>query len=108
MDKQAALARVQGDYELFSEIGVLFLKDCPKLLSQIGRAIESGNCRDLERAAHTLKGSVANFCAQAATDAALLLEQMGRNHDLEGVDQAFSMLEREIHRLIPELASHCS
>jgi CheY-like chemotaxis protein len=108
MDKQAALARVQGDYGLFAEIGALFLKECPKLLSRIERAIDSGNCRDLERAAHTLKGSVANFCAQGAVDAALELELMGRNQDLQGVRQAFSTLEREIHRLIPELVACCS
>ena len=42
---------------------------------------EAGDLPGLARAAHTLKGSVAIFAAQAAYDAALRIEQMGRDGD---------------------------
>ena len=50
----------------------------PKLLDGIRGAAERGDAQGMERAAHKLKGSVANFAAPAAYDAALRLEVMGR------------------------------
>ena len=66
LDRQLALSRVGGDHELLSEIAILFLEDGPRAVAQIQQAIEQGDARRLESAAHALKGSVANFGARAA------------------------------------------
>jgi HPt (histidine-containing phosphotransfer) domain-containing protein len=57
----------------------------------------------LQRAAHALKGSVGNFCAQKAFDAALRLEKMGKSENLSEAEEAWSALEAEIERLQPAL-----
>jgi len=104
-DHRAALARVDDDVELLAEIVGLFLGDCPRLLSEIQEAIRRGDRQDLERAAHTLKGSVANFGAKAAYAAALRLEQIGCEGDLMHAEEAYAALGHEVERLKPLLAA---
>ncbi len=90
--------RVGNDVEFLQEIAGLFLEDCPKLLGEIRAAVQGGDARTLEHAAHTLKGSVANFGAEAAREAAFRLEAMGRAGDLTPAPAAVSSLEDEIER----------
>ena len=101
----AALERVGGDNELLEEVAKLFLDSAPDLLGQIREAVARRDPQALQHAAHTLKGSVGNFGAEAAFDAALRLEKMGRAGDLAGVKEAFEALEAEMQRLEPALAS---
>jgi HPt (histidine-containing phosphotransfer) domain-containing protein len=101
----AALDRVGGDSELLEEVAKLFLDTAPELLSQVREAVADRNAPSLERAAHTLKGSVGNFGAEAASEAAHRLEKMGRAGDLTGAEEALAALEREMDRLQPALAA---
>jgi len=105
LDRDALLDRVGGDLEFLQEIAGLFLEDCPRLLEKIRSAVSGGDARTLEHAAHTLKGSVANFGAQAARDAAFRLEALGRAGDLKPAPDAYSVLEREIQRFTHELGA---
>ena len=84
--------------EFLEEIALLFAEDSPKLLADIRLAIAAGNSGKLERAAHTLKGSVANFGAEPAREAALRLEMLGRSGNLLPAAEAYTVLEREIER----------
>jgi two-component system sensor histidine kinase/response regulator len=104
-DKNVALSRVGGDIELLREIAVLFLDDYPKLLGELREAVESGDAKRVERAAHGLKGSVSNFGARPAVDAALELETMGRTQKLVEVEQVLHTLELALAALRPELES---
>ena len=101
----AALERVGGDRELLEEVAQLFLDTSPNLFAQIGHAVETRDTVALERAAHTLKGSVGNFGADAAFQAAFRLEKMGRSGNLTGVDEAYHALETEMERLRPALVT---
>lgn len=92
------MERLGGDLELLQEIAGLFREDCPKLLSEIRSAIHGANPTALERAAHTLKGCVANFGAQAAVEAAFHLEKIGRSRQIDNAPSACERLETEIAR----------
>jgi HPt (histidine-containing phosphotransfer) domain-containing protein len=105
MDRATALARVGGDLELLKEIAVLFLDEYPRALDDIHRAVATGNAKLLENTAHGLKGSVANFCASSAEDAAFQLEQMGRAQKLDQAPRIVSALEQALALLQAELAS---
>ena len=105
MDRATALARVGGDLELLKEIAALFLDEYPRALDDIHKALASGDARLLERAAHGLKGSVANFCARSAEDAAFQLEQMGRAQRMDQASQTLATLEQSLALLQAELAS---
>src|ERR1700685_1049069 len=93
LDRQLALARVGGDLELLREIAALFLDECPRALLEIHQALEREDSSKLENAAHSLKGSVANFGASAAVAAAFRLEQMGRAQQLGDAPEALLALE---------------
>jgi two-component system sensor histidine kinase/response regulator len=103
LDRDLALSRVGGDADLLKEIAALFIEEYPKVLTELRAAAARGDPRRVERAAHGLKGSVANFGAQAAVDAAFELEQMGRASDLSRVGEAIDALARALDALHPEL-----
>lgn len=102
-DQAAALMRVEGDTELLVEIIEVFLDDSPRLLSRIREALKREDLKSLEQAAHTLKGSVGNFCAPVAYAAALKLEKIGREGNAEKAQEAWIDLERAMEQLRPAL-----
>lgn len=103
-DLEAALERVGGDQELLKEIAGLFLEDAPGLLDLVRDAIEKNDASALQRAAHSLKGSVANFGAEETVEAAFQLEQMGANGKLDGAKDVFVVLENELHKVSEKLS----
>jgi PAS domain S-box-containing protein len=106
MDHAAALARVEGDAGLLSEMAELFLNNSPKLLEEMRRAVERRDAAALERAAHTLKGSVANFGAREPFEAAEKLEQAALQGDFSSALNAFRELEASLGQLRPMLETY--
>ncbi len=105
IDMTSLLARVGGDRNLLAEMAGLFLEELPRSLSAIREAISESDAKNLERAAHILKGSVGNFEAKGAFDAALHLETVARNGDLLDASGACRKLIDELDRLRPVLAT---
>jgi len=103
VDRAAVLDRVGGDESLLREITEIFLTEYPSLLEEIRSAVCAGDPSKLERFAHTLKGSVANFGAAEATRAAYQLEQIGRDQQLEQAPAALRALELHFSALRPAL-----
>ncbi len=102
LERTEALARVGNDEELLAEISQLFLEEYEESLAAIRSATHAGDAAGLERAAHHLKGSVANFSSKVR-DAAFELEKMGRKGDLGGGSAALDKLVELLERLRPEL-----
>ena len=98
-DRAAALDRVGGDAVLLAEIAKLFLEEYPTQLAAIRAAVAAGNAPELERAAHSLKGSVANFAAPAVVEAARMLEQIAREARLETAGELAAVLEQQLEQL---------
>jgi CheY-like chemotaxis protein len=105
LDGRALLVQVDGDVRLLGKLTKLFLADCPRMLLTIRQAVASRDPQGLQRAAHALKGSIANFAARAPFEAALKLETMGRSGELTGVEEAYLALEKEVTRLERALAA---
>jgi CheY-like chemotaxis protein len=103
MDQEIALKRTGGKPQVLGQIAQLFLDEGPRLLGDIRRALTDQNGTELERAAHTLKGSADLFGAQAVVNAAWKLETMGRDRTLDGADDAYTVLKRELERLMPAI-----
>jgi len=98
-DMPKALEVVNGDTELFKEIATLFLENLPDNIAQIRGAIAKSDADALDRAAHSLKGSVGNFGAKRAFEAAYRLEFMGKEGRLAGAEGALSELEQALKDL---------
>jgi HPt (histidine-containing phosphotransfer) domain-containing protein len=103
LNRALALERVGGDEELLREIAGLFLEDYPSLITQIEQAVAASDANSLERAAHSLKGSIANFGSDPAYHAAFELEQIGRNKNLEHAAEAYARLLSVMGHVCPEL-----
>ena len=101
LDHAMALERLGGDEELLQEVAQLFLDEYPSLMSEIRQAAQSGDAHRLERAAHSLKGSIANFGVDPAVQAALTVERIGRSGDLTGAVDAYEQLDAMMHQLHP-------
>jgi HPt (histidine-containing phosphotransfer) domain-containing protein len=103
IDRAAVLDRVGDDEELLREITAIFLTEYPSQIAEIRSAIGNQDAKRLERTAHSLKGSVSNFGAQAATSAAYRLEKIGRAQEMAQAPEAFDDLVSQFQRLRPEL-----
>ena len=99
LDREELFERLDNDYELLQEFIEMFLEDYPSLVSEIESAVASKNSENLKIAAHTLKGSVGNFCAQGAFDAAFVLEQCGSKNDFSQIDVQLVQLRREMEQV---------
>lgn len=103
LDIPAILDRVGGDVDLLREIAAIFLDEYPVLLRDIRTAVANRNSSLLEHAAHSLKGSVANFGCPLVTDAAFVLEQLGRNKRIDEAAPALATLEARLEAFAPSL-----
>lgn len=103
MDEEAALERAGGEHDLLVELAGLCLADAPAALDDIRSALEQGDAKALQRAAHKLKGSLLVLAADPASDAAYRLETIGAQGALDRAASALATLEAEIERLRPSL-----
>jgi two-component system, sensor histidine kinase and response regulator len=102
-DLTRALERVENDRELLQEMIDLFIADYPQHVEEIREGIAAGDTARIKFAAHTLKGSVGNFAAQAAFDAALRLEKLAGAGNFDEMNEAFRELEDAMQQLRPAL-----
>ena len=72
-------------------------------MTKIREAIANKKTSDLQRAAHTLKGSIRLFGLERPAAAAFQLEIMGRDNNLLGAGQALLKLSKEVEQLITKL-----
>jgi HPt (histidine-containing phosphotransfer) domain-containing protein len=97
--REAFLEGLGNDTTLARRLIDLFVQDSARLVGDIGRAIASRDANRLRRAAHTLKGSVSNFPAGAASETAARMEAIGMDGDFDAAEETFPALEKEIDRL---------
>lgn len=98
-DASALMERVDEDVEFLEETVSMLDEDSPGLLEEIRAAVSGRDAAALVKAAHALKGMLANFCAASAESAARELETMGREERLNDVEQAFERAEQETQKL---------
>jgi CheY-like chemotaxis protein len=99
LDRDKILERTGANEETLKEIVELFVTESAKLMERIRVAITNSDASELQRAAHTLKGSIRIFGAERAAVAALQLETIGRDKNMNDAEQAWQVLVKEIERL---------
>jgi PAS domain S-box-containing protein len=104
IDWEHALHEVGGDHELIRELASIFLETYPQWLAKLREAIDQRDSAAVRRLAHTLRGSVGQFQAEAAAQAAERLQALGERGDLAGGVEACAALEHELRLLEPVLA----
>ncbi len=102
-DKDEILKRFDGEKDFLAELVEIFVNDVPEQLSKIKEDVNNRNGNGLEKSAHKLKGAIANFEEKAAFETALQLEMMGKKNKLDGVEEAYDTLVKEIEYLVDAL-----
>jgi CheY-like chemotaxis protein len=104
-DLRKAMLQAGDDEQLLKEVIDIFLRDAPRSMQQMSEAVANGDAKRLERAAHTLKGSVGYFGAERTFRAAHRLEMLAKQGDLAAAGAGFAELKEALDRLEPELAA---
>ena len=95
-NEQLALEIVDGCISDLKDLLEIWLRQSPRLLSDIRSALESHDAKKLHLAAHTLRGSLQIFCTDVDHSAAAALEAVGRIGQTPNEIDLFTKLEVEI------------
>jgi len=106
VDWRVALEFCNGDASLLREIAEAFLEEWPKRTTEIRRALDESNFDLLHRSAHTIKGSLRYFGADAPFATALELENLGSKHSLAGAEEKWTRLQHQVEQVIPLLVAY--
>jgi two-component system sensor histidine kinase/response regulator len=99
-DFQKALESMDYDESLLIQQMQFFLKDTPELMARIRKAITQHEGKELELAAHRLKGLLARYEARQAAELAAHLEARGQQGQWEGTQ----MLAEQLAPLVEQLS----
>src|SRR5262245_19160700 len=102
-NEKELLDRIDNDWDFLGETVQMLNSDGPALMDEIRRAADASDAAALGRAAHTLKGMVANFCSPATHACAFEVEKMGRTGDLSNAQETVKTLEARLMVLISSL-----
>ncbi|MBW1837070.1 MAG: response regulator [Deltaproteobacteria bacterium] len=99
IDKQEFLKAFEYDRNFLKEIVDMFVSDYPAMIVSIREALKTRDASTLQRTAHSLKGMLRNFQAEAEAQKALNLEEMGRKGEFKNGDQVCDALVGELASL---------
>ncbi len=117
LDREKLLAHFDQDEGFMRKIAEMFLRNCPRWLADIRKAIEGGDAPKLHMAAHSLKGAVGHFTFDDPYQIALRLEQTGKTGSmsdaaavLRSLEDALQQFERSLTETLRDLerAGDCS
>lgn len=103
LDWNVVRDRTGGDEQLISDIVDLFFKECPTLLANLRRAIETQDVELLHRSGHTLKNTASYFGSRPVVALAAHLEKLGRAKSFAGAMQSLEALEGLVPQLLAAL-----
>ena len=89
------LARVENDSELLTELFALFQEDFPRLRDALHNAVHAGDPLQVEKAAHALKGMLANLSIKHGAALAANVEAAARAGDAREIQQAMAAFDGE-------------
>ncbi len=104
-DRETALERMNGETDLLDEVIELFLTDAPNRLEDVRTALQEGDPKRLQMAAHSLKGAAGYIGADRTSAQALKLEELGRRGELSQALDEYQLLEREVESLREAVAA---
>jgi PAS domain S-box-containing protein len=102
------LARVDNDRQLLQELFDLFKEDSPRHLDKLHQAVERNDSEEVASEAHMLKGMLSNLSAKPAAAAAASLERLAHEGKTVEFAASFAALEKQMHRLQPEIEAWLS
>ena len=100
-----ALVFLAIDAGLVAALIEVFEEDRASLFATLDDAVANGEAEAIARAAHTIKGALGVFAAEASRSRAEHIERMARNGALDELGDEVGALHREVEELTSELAT---
>lgn len=98
-DLETSLVHVGGSAEMLADLIDIFFDVFPSMLASLRRAVDAHDAGGIERAAHTLRGSICVFAANRLSSLVATLEDAARHDALEGLEAVYDEIEWETARL---------
>ena len=83
-----------GEPDVLVEILTVFVTDVPRRIDQLKASWREGKAADVQRAAHSLKGSSGNIGADALYEVCRQIDERTKGGDLR-IDELIGALDRE-------------
>lgn len=96
IDWSEVLENVNGDAVLLCELINTALDELPQLLAAVQDAADRGEAAELERFAHTLKGSLRFFGLEQAAGTAWEIETLARSERLQDLEPVLAEMQTQI------------
>jgi HPt (histidine-containing phosphotransfer) domain-containing protein len=103
LDSRAALTRLGGDADLYSDLIGFFLVDAPELIQDLWKAVEAEDPKEIRMKAHALKGLIAGCGGLRAMGVAQSIENVAQSGDPEELPALVQSLEEEVECLTRSL-----
>lgn len=103
LDRQATLARIEGDQELYTEICGIFSSETPVILEKLQQALAVDDMTLATRYAHSLKSSAATIGAIDLQDTARTAEAAGRAGNAQELRMLVPQLSKQLEQVLKEL-----
>ncbi len=95
----AVLQRLREHVGNITPVIGVFLRSLDRRLVELERAVQDRDAEAIGKVAHTMKGSSSQFGAQDLAQLCLLLEQMGRNGNLQHIDRIYAQIVEAVGRV---------
>ncbi len=92
-----------GEPDVLTEVLNLFLDEAPKRMERLRDAWQDRNTAELQRSAHSLKGSAGNIGARRMYDICKQLDERGKASDFSGAKHLIEALAGEFDRVEHEI-----
>jgi two-component system sensor histidine kinase/response regulator len=102
-EKDKLVKSFENDRGLFKELVGIFVNDYPQMLNTLRTSLKALDAKTFSRTAHSLKGMLRNFQAEAAADTAFDLEKRGKQGELDGTDRIIENLTGQIDEVAQKL-----
>jgi two-component system sensor histidine kinase/response regulator len=108
LDKENLIKSFENDRGLFKELVEIFVNDYPHMIDSLRKSLKDTDAKTFSRTAHSLKGMLRNFRAEAAADTAFDLEKRGKQGELDGTDQIIENLAGQLDEVAQKLQALAS
>lgn len=102
-DRELALHHAGDDPEVLRAVAQMFLDQASERLDEMVTALREGEVEELERAAHSLKGTAATLALGRVRALAGAVEQMGAAGRTEGASELLAELGEAMEEVLPGL-----
>ena len=96
-----------GEPDVLTEVLQLFLNEVPPRIERLRNAWTAGNIQEVQRAAHSVKGSAGNIGARRLHAVCSKLDEIGKSRDVKDagpligeLDDEFDKVQTEIRRVL--------